>query len=330
MASVSKQAGLLWALLALPGAVIWHLHKAAVAPSVRRFAYGAIGFHMVACLVWPLGIAPSFVHNQGVVAASLEQRSIVATMWYSLQEYVLTRPHLLLLWAASSVVAWRKRGLGRTLYLLFLLPSIFAWFAFGAYSLRLGLHVVFIMAFIVAMEWGTSALRPPPVPVMHYSVSWRKLTLYLVGMATAWGALLAWVATALHADLSDGARTTLIKQWGPDHIASLAPLLQPDVRIWIGTSYALGALHGRSTVFHAGNTERTDSADAFRNMLLQRRVQYVITSDVLSPPQLKDWVQHIHQSCQAAMREIAGPPNDKDFRLYTVDLDALHAAACIL
>ncbi len=153
-ASLSKQPGLLWACFSLPLLLIsknlrekqWHKAEGL-----------ALMLLLLPPLVWLVTVGTHFYDNTGVIATSLQHDSnfytmqlneLARTFVYSLYKYLWLRPSLLLLAILTVCAAWRS-FYPRLILLSFVLPATLLWFVFGAYSLRLGLHILAVAAVLI-------------------------------------------------------------------------------------------------------------------------------------------------------------------------------------
>jgi len=146
VAFYTKQAGLIWALFSMPVISIVAISKRRLPLSVM---VGALPLLTLA-LIWIIGDGQGFQNNHGVIEASQHGRSVFEQILFSLKKYIIEEP-LVLLFVIFGIYSALKSRRHVDILVLFLLPSLIAWLLYGAYSLRLGLHVLAVSVLLTAL-----------------------------------------------------------------------------------------------------------------------------------------------------------------------------------
>lgn len=317
VAAYTKQPALIWgcggfAIVAIAGVATQRLPRWTLAAAAATTAI---------CLVWPLWIAPGFTDNPGVMHASLRGRGYAEQLRHAATTYLLLKPHLALLLIAGGVAAWRRPML-RAIWLVTVLPMTLAWFLFGAYQLRLGLHVIGLSALLMVAALGG--------PVTALATSPAAMTRRPRRVATATAALLALIAAGVVAeaarkgnDLGDGARVTFRTQYGAGSEPVFDRLIAERARVWTTSNYAYGALYDRLPLGRPDYVKVASSPADIRRELLAFEADYAVATQALAFREHGPLLLQLGARCPAALIAVLAPPNPADFTLLRVDRAAL-------
>jgi hypothetical protein len=318
IASLTKQAGLIWACFSLPltvgiGCLRYKWPKSALIIALAGLCISAI---------WPLLIAPSFVQNHGVISASMGSRSYLQQFFYAAHRYLIDRPEISLLFVVCIFATWRHAIL-RLLLVTAFLPMLLAWFLFGAYEIRLGIHVLALAGLLsisaltasaTAVEGARDRIFTPAPTRRIFMMAATAFIVTGIGFALWFGVSL--LAEKNDVDLSDGAEATLRVQYGPNSKAVFNSLLRNKDRIWASNPYAFGPFFGRVPVTMPNLTEY--SIDGVKKDLLGFSADYAIATE---QPNVAASVllTALAQKCPGALAPILQPPNQYGFTLYKVN-----------
>ena len=155
-AAFTKQPAMIWCVFSLPLLLL--------ARQQRKDTFAAL-VCIAGGLLWILGEGAGFHSNGGVVSASFAQRSWFSQILYAVQTHLLANPLVGLSFITVCSIAFKNRSL-RGLWCLWGLPSTVLWLMFGAYDLRLGMHIVLGMALIIChhglIEVPRLVFKPKP------------------------------------------------------------------------------------------------------------------------------------------------------------------------
>lgn len=327
-ASMTKQAGLLW-MLAL-GIIVLYGYVQLGWPKLTLVLTSVA---IAASLVWPVLIAPSFINNQGVISASMANRSYSQQLAFAANQYLIKRPELLVLFAATLFFSWKFKLL-RIISLAGIVPMMLAWFVFGSYSLRLGGHVL-ALAGVVLMSalYFTHVKLRQGEPAPPNSLTNRTLTTIVsIALTSAYifGIFFGIQSIAAHigTDLYDGAKTTLKLQFGDRSKDVIDNLLASNARVWTTSNYSYGPLYGRIPVRFPDYTNIAFNSNTVKKDILEFRSDYAIQSDVVAFGPASDLLKSLAQRCPDAFIPVLIPPNQKAFTLYKVVLEKLAFETC--
>lgn len=329
ISALTKQAGIFWACVSIPIFVIFGVYKWNW-PRVGLI-YCAIA--MVGALIWPALIAPTFINNHGVVAASTEGRTVAQQMLFSFKEYILIRPYFIAIYA---VVIWAlfKAAFVRVAFVVAVLPMLLLWFQFGAYSLRLGIHVVGLSALLATIGYS-QIMRPGNLENLDKTekkndgrkifISTFAITiLYLFGLFLG----VIKVAEATAVDLFDGAKTTIGTQWRAEGVPIFERVMRENETIWVASSYAYGALYGRANLIEPQSSNQSPTQETLSAELLKSGAHYVIYSELIPMPPYTDMIKTLISQCPDAFEPLLGPDNQKQFRLFKLNSKFLSMKSC--
>ena len=327
-ASMTKQAGLLW-MLALSILVLYGYFQL----GWSKLTLVLTGVAVAASVVWPLFIAPGFINNQGVISASMANRSYGQQLVFSANKYLINHPALLILFLATFIVSWKHKFL-RIISLVGIIPMMLAWFVFGAYSVRLGGHVLALAGVILVSALHSKSVKlqqgkttPPNIPGNPTVTTVFSITLtaaYAMGLFFG----IQSVAASSGTNLYDGAKTTLKIQFGDGSKDVIDKLLASSARVWTTSNYAYGPLYGRVPVGFPDYTNIDFNLDSLKNEILEFQSDYAIQSEVVAFGPASGLLKGLAQRCPDAFIPVLTPPNQKEFTLYKVILEKLAVETC--
>ena len=158
VAGLSKQPALIWLVLALP-------FLSTVDVVRRRRPYTRLIPVAISCccgLLWMATEGDGFMDNQGVIGRSMENRSWLEQLLFVPGSLMGNRSGIIFVLILCCLILLYRRT-GRDVFFCLIIPSLLLWFLFGAYGLRLGLHIVAIAALLIAAN-GIKSSAPPPPP----------------------------------------------------------------------------------------------------------------------------------------------------------------------
>lgn len=329
ISALTKQAGIFWACVSLPLFVIFGVYKWNW-PRVGLI-YCAIA--MLGALIWPVLIAPTFVNNHGVIAASTEGRTIAQQMIFSFKEYILIRPYFIAIYA---LVIWAlfKVAFVRVAFVVAVLPLLLLWFQFGAYTLRLGIHVVGLAALLATIGYSQVVRQGnlENLDQMEGKYNGRKIflstfiatILFLLGLFLG----VIKIAEATAVDLFDGAKTTIRTQWGAEGVPIFERVMRDNEAIWVASTYAYGALYARANLIEPHRSNQSLTEETLGAELLKSGAHYVIYSELIPMQPYTDMIKSLISQCPQAFEPLLGPDNQKQFRLFKLNLKFLSTKSC--
>jgi hypothetical protein len=145
VAFYTKQGALIWALFSLPAITLIAATKRKLPPATLI----GTGVLLALALIWAFGVGNGFQHNGGVINASQEGRNTFEQLLFAIKKHCTEQP-LVPVFIAAAIFSIFKARNHRDIFILFLLPALFAWLLYGAYSLRLGIHLIALSALLIA------------------------------------------------------------------------------------------------------------------------------------------------------------------------------------
>ncbi len=327
-ASMTKQAGLLW-MLTLSILVLYGYLQL----GWSKLTLVLTGIAVAVSVVWPLFIAPEFINNQGVISASMANRSYGQQLVFAANKYLIKHPELLMLFVATFIFSWKHKFL-RIVFFVGFIPMMLVWFVFGSYSIRLGGHVVALAGVILvsALNFKNVKLQPGKTTPANIPENPTLITIFSIALTVAYVSGLffgiQWVAARIGTDLYDGAKTTLKIQFGDGSKDVIDKLLASNARVWTTSNYAYGPLYGRVPVGFPDYTNIGFNLDSLKKDILEFRSDYAIQSDMVAFGPASDLLKGLAQRCPDAFIPVLIPPNQKEFTLYKVVLENLALETC--
>lgn len=349
MAAMTKQPGTLW-LGCLLVSGVWQASK-------RRWPWRA---------VWPPGLGGAFVvgwlwlsmpdiaNNHGVVAAAFGERSVLATLWQSVQRYFLQNPVFLLLCILGACF-FRRSPVLPILALTGFLPMTLLWFTLGSYEHRHGMHILWLMGLALCSVWsfrarGRTSAQIPAQMSESMSVSIPANAQVKLEQAHAWpqarpmqptrvasamalacfgvvAAVIFFLSYVKGKSLADGqqrAFTLQMAQSGGSDFYSAA--IKNQSRVWVSSNYSYGLFYGRLPLGRPQLGSTPNTPEGVKNSLLNFEADYAISSGRYA---FGDWSRILDllvQHCPNAFsHEISS--HDGIFNVYRVQVAQLRTCS---
>lgn len=249
VALFTKQAALIWALFSFPVIAIFAMAKQRLPLKalLGSFVLMALG------IMWVAGPGSGFQDNQGVINASQNGRGLMEQFIFSVQSNLIEKPLVLLLIVASMIAVFRTRS-HRDILLVFLLPALFAWLLFGAYDLRLGIHIVGLSALLLA-----ATAYPSPISLGSGIVGWserliRRYSIVLIILVSVFvgGVTISRIYKNVgkigdnYSPYISGINT-ISKFFGKDAVFVFTELYdKKDLLLWVPSNYIYGVFYGHT------------------------------------------------------------------------------------
>lgn len=249
VAFYAKQPGLIWALFSLPVIALIAVWKRQLPPLTLVGA----GILLALGLIWVFGAGSGFHNNQGVVAASQEGRSTFEQLFFAIKKHCTEQPLVPLFLAAGMFSVLRARR-HRDILVLFFLPALFAWLLYGAYNLRLGIHVVALSALLLAVNnyplpafLGGRDMPRVERFVSRYALIFAIVIPLLIGVATVYQIDKNLKIYGDQFSLYIAGRNTIAKFFHRDAEFVFKEIYdRPDLLLWVPSNYIYGIFYAHT------------------------------------------------------------------------------------
>lgn len=333
VSAYAKQPGLLWLGFILPFAYIISDFSARLKNKFKSglFILCTTG----AALLWMFTEGKQFQHNGGVIGASLQNRDLYTHLKYLVQFYFVQQP-LLGLFLVLSIIGLiryisvtkknKHKNFVSFILSLLILPYLILWFTFGAYQLRLGQHVVELLALLVILS-GYRGLF-----LFNYfgqkfknkkiNLNTRVVYMCLISLSVLGSVIIGYkheCKIMKGISWQDGGLRTVQFYFSDVSKATINQLYKnQDILLWVPTRYLYGMFYGHTPITMP--TESNWSAGE----LIHAKANYVITAskEITGAPWV-DRLDNIIQSCPAGFKQINAGNNRYRYVIYKVDNQAL-------
>ncbi len=334
VALLSKQPALIWALFSFPALVLLDTLRRRVPPQ----ALVAPVTTVVIALAWIFGAGSGFENNQGVIDASQEERGLWGQLGFAIRELLIGQPLVLALLLAAGLAVLRSRK-NRDVALLFLLPALLAWLIFGAYSLRLGIHVVACAALLLAVS---GYALPSPAPGTSFGrlkaslqTHQRAIAIALVGLvslASAWEAYRNIDRVGPTFSLYDGGPNAIARYFGKDTQVVLSETYdRADRLLWVPSNYIYGLYYARTPMLRPSKRSASDYTPGVLLAELARDQPDFLfdAGDVVPFGPANDVFRTLAtEHCPDLFEPLATPPNRYGYTLYRMHHEAERLGRC--
>lgn len=320
VAAYSKQPALIWTLFSFPLlSILLVLRKRF--PPLTLVAAAVVS---LASLAWVLGASSGFLYNEGVMNRSLERREILQQLIVAADRYFVDKPLLLLIILAGGISTIRSKA-HSIVFFLAILPSLLMWFLYGAYDVRLGIHVISLAALLTAATNYN-------IPLFANAKPWKSMGSHLqakqVRVLTLVGALvMAYSFVTVQKtiqnvgdgfDLYSGGRNTIYRYFGRDSEFVYKEIYgKPRLVLWIPSNYIYGIFYGHNRVVRPNyDIGEPYTKESVLMELDKLRPDYVFYAGEVPYGPASDLLYDLAKDCPYLFQAVAGFPNKGEYRVY--------------
>ncbi len=320
-AFLSKQPGLLWAMFSLPLLL------------GRQKFYSLALLSFVGGAMWLMGEGREFHHNSGVIWLSSGNRDLLSQLIFSIKKYFIDQPALLLLFIGAGVACYKERTL-RLVVLLFMVPSLFCWFVFGAYQLRLGQHLI-AMAFFIIVASGYAFPKTHRLPwqfLLKKSWAGRGPILLSIGIGCLAFACAVYERERNTVSLYAGGRQSLERYFAQDAQRIYDDIYtHPELCLWVPSRYLYGLFYKHTQLTSPDYLAYSPyDIAALAEELRRKQPDYVFTvSEDIAHGVASALLTQLIQQCPAAFSLNSNPQQKFSFKTYKVDKTMLQQDICL-
>lgn len=275
VAFYAKQAGLIWALFSMPAIALIATLKRQL-PPVTLIGAGVL---LALGLIWVFGVGSEFQNNQGVVSASQEGRSTFEQLLFAIKKHCTEQPLVPLFLAAGVFSVLRVRR-HRDILIFFLLPALLAWLLYGAYNLRLGIHVVALSALLLAASnyplpaiFGGGDLPRVERFISRYALIFAIMVPLLIATATIYQINKNLKIYGNQFSPYIAGKNTIARFFGKDAEFVFKELYdRPDLLLWVPSDYIYGVFYSHTPMMRPDlhKTPQYNVAMLFEDIKLRR------------------------------------------------------------
>jgi hypothetical protein len=334
VALYTKQAALIWALFSLPVITLIATAKRRLPPAALLGAVVLLALG----LAWVFGPGSGFESNQGVITRSQQGRGPIQQLIFTTQRQFFDQPLVAMFLAAGMISVVRARS-HRDILLFFLLPALFAWLLYGAYSLRLGIHVVAVSALLLAATnyplpalLGGGLLTGSERFIRRHALALSCLTLLLFGSTSLYHVSKKVGKIDENFSLYVSGKNTLTKYFGKDADFVFNELYdKPDLLLWAPSNYIYGIFYGHTPVMRPAYPNGTEyGLPALLDEIKRQRPDYLFESgpEVSFGPGSERLRELAEERCSELFVKCATPPNYFGYTLYRLRNDDALITRC--
>jgi hypothetical protein len=334
VAAFTKQAALVWVLFSLPLLLILYQHK-------NKYSFAltlAAGLSICSALFWILGEGAGFHQNRGVVEAAQQGRGFLEQFIYSSKEYFLKKP-LIFLTVTGAFLAVQRKKEYRGLFYTLIIPSLVVWFLWGAYSLRLGMHVV-TLCFLIILCTDFS------VPLLNEKYRlWQKigqfvgnnyriLGVFFVVFGMSYSGIYLYKITQQETSSSyfePGGRRTINKYFAGLSDWVYSNLYEnKNILLWVPTNYIYGIFYGHTEMIRPNFAiGRPYDQKAFLSELKENKPDYLFSGGVVDFGGASAILYNAANECPSLFEEIQPRVRlSRGFRIYKMNKSQLIENRC--
>ncbi len=331
VALYTKQPALIWALFAFPVLSLGNVLRKKL-PNIMIIASVLL---ILVALLWIYGEGQNFYSNRGVIKSSQNDRQVIEQLLHSGKLYLWNKPLFAALLIVSLFSAIKSRR-HIDLFLFLLLPSLVLWFLFGAYSFRLGIHIAFLAALILAANDYASISSLKLYRTVNLRFHKYKLIVYSLLTLLILFASLQNIGKSKEEygkgfNLYIGGKNTIYKYFGDDASTVFSQLYnQPQKVIWAPSNYLYGVFYGHNTVIRPQYNGRPSLYDEEKLLseIQHHQPDYLFDAgNYVAYGPASRILRRVAIKCNILDR-IASPPNKYAYSTYKLKKDAALLTAC--
>lgn len=331
VALYAKQPALIWALLTFPVLSLSNVLRKSL-PNITLIACALL---VLAALLWIYGEGQNFYNNPGVINASQGNRQAFEQILYASKTYLWNKPLLTTLFIISLFSAIKSRRY-LDLFLFLLLPSLILWFIFGAYSFRLGMHIVFLAALILAANnYADSSVlglnRSINTCLQNYKLIIYSIFTLLVLVLSLRNIPKAKAEYGQEFSFYTGSKNTIHKYFGNDARVVFSEIYnQPEKVLWIPSNYIYGIFYGHNIVIrpqYTGNPSLYDEKQLLSEIQLYKPNYLFDAGNYVAYGPASKVLRSLAKQCDI-FDKIATPPNKYNYTTYKLKEDIALLKSC--
>lgn len=296
-AAATKQPAVLWAagglpLIALLGWVRNHW-------TLRSLLIASASALVVAWMTF--FVSADITNNPGVVTAAFRDRGVVGTLAHSVWRYLILKPDILALLVASWWYT-RKHALLHAIWWIAIPVQIGLWFTLGSYEIRHGTHVIWLASILLlaALNMRHEAGETPQTAAL--GARRRSNAFALALMLGCAGIAVIYAGNLTGTDLKDGQKSAFAKQMRRERAADLYKrIVDSQARVLTTSNYSWGLFYGRTPLERAAPQAEQLSMQQLRDRLLEKRVDFAISSGAYAYGHFSAAVLELAATCPDAM-----------------------------
>lgn len=324
-ASLSKQPGFLWALWGFP---LILLTKAFETKKIMLREVIALFFIFFPVVIWLCTSGKFFMHNTGVIRASLGSQSVTGSLMFSalghsLLKYWIKQPTLLLLYIGAYICS-RDSRYQKNLFWGVVIPGTLLWFTFGSYDVRLGYYLLVLCGLLICknFDYSSETLKINTLKFSRISLLLGLLFFIFFSFREQ---------NIIHEGVQDhlyplNASKTLIYRYfgdGAEYVYNTI-YLKPEKKIWISTFYISPIFYGNNTIIKA---IQSASPEIIYDQIQKTKPDYLFTSGKI-PTLSSEGLLLLQKKCPLLLTEIPLRNPHYQYRLFQLKTDNNDQTAC--
>lgn len=312
-ASLTKQPGLWWSLIVFPSWVTFRMIRLKKMNIVELMA---IILMIYPPLLWLAEVNFSVFHNQTVLNASFQHRSLFSQLSHAIWEYFIKTPTILLLVLLAGAAVCKK-SIVKVLFFTLVIPYLLMWFLLGAYQLRLGVHVTVLCGLIIAISGGSN--------FQFHFLNRSKQVLYSLFGISALISFICFIKLNYFNEYdifpTQGGKTTLNSMYGKDGQFVFSRIYNNlSTKVWIGDPFNYGVLYGHANLLYPDNYfvgHHYELQDLVNDIKFKKPL-YII-SPGRTPSRFKGLVEQLVKMCPYDLKKVAEGNSQYQFVVYEVN-----------
>ena len=285
-------------------------------------------------LLWLVTEGDGFWMNDGVVTRSHQDRMWFQQLFHASNKWLIDTPAItiMLLLCIHAVLRGHR---GRSIFFGLVVPSLLVWLLFGAYDLRLGMHVVAVSALLIATNgfWPNAGVGPAAAgAVVSYRVRHLVHGLSAVAVIVAGIGALKYIEERRPGfSLYDGGKNTIYRYFGDDADFVHREIYRSDRTLWIPSNYIYGIFYGHNPIIRPDHRVATLDLDRLKAEIMRDRPDYLFESgDVVAYGPATALLRDLVTECGDWFETVATPSDVHGYTVYRLNHDAVgRSETCI-
>jgi len=239
--ALTKQAALLWSIFIYPVAMLIYILERKLPIKLLIFAF----IPVATSIIWLLTSGSGFQNNEGVIQASLQDRSLLSQVAFATNKYIHESPQIFIVFALYSWGILRYRTSLNIVIYVGCLISALLWLLFGSYEIRLGMHVFLVLFLLFAYSLPQNLVHT--FKAESNLRRFGRFVLPLVLIASFCSAIINYIdgrKSYQHTLLLDGFSMQLNFLMGEESSKVIQELSVEPHKVLTTSNYVFGALYG--------------------------------------------------------------------------------------
>lgn len=323
-ATFTKQAAIPWTMIFFPCTAYFFIQKNKTNSKLAQFS---LFVPILAPFLWYLLEGRGFTNNESVIKASLGDRGYLEQLVFSTTKYMTEQPFLVVFLVIVFFVLFHKTNIHKKILSFSIFVATLIWLIFGAYSVRLFMHVLLI-GWLVILYYGMEIFLKNNLINRAAVFATNKRIITVLGILFV--GLTIRTADKRAKDLDnitnilDGGQVQARYLLGKSGAKQYRWIRYgDDGKIWLSTPYLYGVFYGLTDVYRRTNSSKKQIVTSIIKEKIDKLYLLDKKSKVINGSTNHNMRQLIEKDCSRAFTRVDTAENRMKATLYIINREVI-------